>query len=207
MRRFLTFIVFLCVVLLGAGYFAVHKGWIDNTTYGLAATVIGGLASIIGLLSLARPSISQGDLEDLETTAVTRTLEARQKFIEAERKKSATEQELARLNLMKEEMELFVRKASLVLFLRERLQRRQERISEVVSENKELRELLEVYEAEVARLRELNEEIETDPNVDLLREVVRAASPARRSQPKTFGDFLVREFISMAEMLLGRVVR
>jgi hypothetical protein len=77
----------------------------------------------------------------------------------------------------------------------------------MVSENRELRELLVAYESESARLRELNEEIETNPNVDLLREVMRAASPARRAQPRTMSEAVQRSLVKFANDVLGTVVR
>jgi hypothetical protein len=65
-------------------------------------------------------------------------------------------------------------------------------ISEIVYQHKELPDLIEEYDRISEKLSALEEEIERDKNVDLLREVLNSAVESRRNYSKEPASLLIR---------------
>lgn len=176
MRRVFAAIILLCIVYFLGGWIAVHFGWILGETYFSYAGIVGGLASVVGLLSFTRPALSNTDLQQLELGSLKSITETSEKLRELEKKRAATEGELENLDLQKQEMELLVRKASLALFLKERYAHHENLILDRVNDTQDLAESLAEAQDISQKLSALNEEIEADPNVKVLKEIVAAAS-------------------------------
>ena len=208
LKKFLVTFVFLCIVYLVGGYVAATKGFIEQETYAFSASVAGGAASLIGLLALARPAINKDDIAAIEIESIKKVHRLSEQVESAKRERAETEEEIARLAAQREEMEFLVRKASLALFLQERLAKANRRIVEIVGHNRELEELLADYMETTTKLRELDEEITSDENVEILHEVIRAAGPLQR-EGRTDDPYLLlfRAASAVAKNLLGSTVR
>ena len=128
MKKTLIAFIFLCIFYFIAGYIATRSGHLKQENYILFASIAGGVASVIGLLSLARPSISKTDIDALELESLKKVSEITEEIEVAKQRRSATEEEIERLATQKEEMEFLVRKASLSLFLKEQVRQHQEKI-------------------------------------------------------------------------------
>jgi chromosome segregation ATPase len=205
MKRLLIVFVLACIVFFVGGFIFVRLRYLTASTYITIASVAGALASVTGLLSLARPSISRADVETLEVDSLRKVAELSEQIEHAKQQRTETEEEIARLAEQKEEIQFLVRKASLALFLQDQMEQKHTRIAEIIQQNKELESLIQEYSQTVDKLSALNEEINADKNVDTLREIMMAAR--KRTRPKGIFDFIVSMTRELAEISLGRVVR
>ncbi len=176
MRRAFAAIILLCIVYFLGGWIAVYFEWILKDTYFSYAGIVGGLASVVGLLSFTRPALSNADLQQLELGSLKSITETSEKLQELEKKRAETEGQLETLDLQKQEMELLVRKASLALFLKERYLHHERLIIERIEINSDLKESLDEVRDISQKISALNEEIDADPNVAVLKDIMAAAS-------------------------------
>ena len=177
--RAVASLVILCLLYFVAGGIATLAGWLPTQAYLSMAGVVGGLASVLGLIALARPGLRQTDLEDLELQSLRKLADASDEIKQLERARLATKQEIDTLEARRREMEFLVRKASLSLFLQEQHRLYSKRIVEELAKNKDLEANLQELRGIDEKLTALDEEIEKDPNVDLLKDTIEAA----RRQP------------------------
>ncbi|HET6456932.1 MAG TPA: hypothetical protein VFI02_21240 [Armatimonadota bacterium] len=171
-------LILVCVAFLVSGGIAVLLKWLSKEFYLATATIVGGLASVMGLLSLSRTprsTLLPGDLRQLELNSVRRLAESYDELSKLERTRSDKEKELGSLQDRKREMELLVKKASLTLYLREQQRLYRSRIIDELERDRDLSSALASLSDVEAKLATLNEEIEADPNIDLLREIMKAA--------------------------------
>jgi hypothetical protein len=183
MKKLIVLIVLFSILYFAAGFAAVLLGWFPRDTYLTFSGIIGGLASVCGLLSfgIAR-RISKQDFEDIEAAYLKRisetadTLKQSDYVLVAKMKQlQGTEEELKKLEIKKREMEFLVKKASMSLFLQDQFERNQKRILELVESNTELKKLLDEAAPLKHKLTLLEQEIADDPNVKLLNEIIGAA--------------------------------
>ena len=104
---------------------------------------------------------------------MTKTAEELQNLEEA---RARAKGELGSLEIKKKEMELLVKKASLALFLKEQYEHYEKQVLNEVAKNSQLRESLEKAADASTKLRALNEEISSHPDVVQLQEVIASAS-------------------------------
>jgi len=205
LRSVLIGAVVLALLFFVFGFIAVRAGWIAEAPYLTLASIVGGIASLVGLLSLARPSITTSDLEGLELDALTRVSRIAQELENAKRAQAKTRTEIEQLELQRQQMEVLVRKAALLLFLREKVRQQEGRITEKLAQDNELARLVETLRADYQQLESLAEEVSRDPNADVLAEVIDSASRSR--QPTTLLEHIAEGVGQVAGSLLGRVIR
>lgn len=180
MRPLIVSAVLLSLIYFVTGIIFVGIGLLPMSTYLNYAAVFGSLASVFGLLSLVTSKkISSDDFENIEMGYLKKITEAadqlNNKKSEIDKRTQAlsqTEKAIETLEIKKREMEFLVKKASLSLFLKDRLERNTARIQEIVSSNHELKGLINEHPSLKNKLSHLDEEIQNDPNVDLLSEII-----------------------------------
>jgi len=178
MKKSLTILVSIIVSFFPLGYVAVHFNLLDIRLYFTIATIAGSIASALGLLSLLRPAITANDLQSLEVQSLKKISEIAQEIENAKSQRTQTQEEINRLSEQKKEMALLVKKASLSLFLRDRIEKHQTQILAIVQANKELSDLIKEYDQLSEKLAALDEDIEADKNVKVLKEILRIARPS-----------------------------
>ena len=189
MKKLIVIIVVFSILYFILGFITVLLGWFPKDTYLTFSGIVGGLASVCGLLSfgIAR-KISNADFEDIEATYLKKVSETADKLREKNdelivkaNQINSTEQELRQLEIKKKEMEFLVKKASMSLFLQDQLERNQNRIIELVNNSPELNKLLEEMEPLTEKLSQLGQEIKTDPNADMLNGIITVARLEKES--------------------------
>lgn len=176
MRKLFAAIILLCIAYFLGGWIGISIGWLSKEEYFAYAGVVGGLASVAGLFALTRPALSKSDVQAIEIESLksmTKTVEDLQNLEVA---RARAKGELGDLEIKKTEMELLVKKASLALFLREQYEHYEKQVLEEVSKNSQLLESLDKAADASTKLKALNEEISSHPNVAQLREVIASAS-------------------------------
>jgi hypothetical protein len=186
LRKLYTLLILLCVAYFLGGWLAVKLEWVTRDDYFAYAGIVGGLASVAGLLALTRPPITQSDFKAVELDTLRSMTETAEQLKHLQTARTRTEQEIDSLEVKKKEMELLVKKASLALFLKEQYTYHERQVLEEISKNHHLNGSLDLATESAKKLAALDEEIEADPNVRQLRQIITAAS---RREP-TFDEAL-----------------
>ncbi|WDQ19136.1 hypothetical protein [Rhodopirellula sp. P2] len=132
------------------------------------------------MISLSRPALQQSDLDAIEIDSLKKIAAASEDIEALEARRTTQQEQIATLEQQKGEMEILVQRASLSLFLQEQHRHHSDRIAKAIKKSPSITQSLD----ELARIKEkidaLETEIETDPNVELLRSVINSAkSPTR----------------------------
>ena len=182
MRKFLTVIVALCLIYFVVGWVSIHFKWLSESDYFLYAGIIGAVASVVGLISFIFPPLQRIDLNHLELESLQSVTAMTERIQKLTQQKAKTEGEIEDLDVRKQEMEILVRKASFSLFLQEKLSYHETQLLDLIRDNNELSRHLEEVQDIREKLTVLNEEIQLDPNVTLLEEIIVAASQRQNSK-------------------------
>jgi hypothetical protein len=180
MRKIFTIIILLCIGYFLGGAVASYRHWISKDTYLTYAGIVGGLASVAGLVALTRPAITKSDIQAIEVDTLKSITQTEEQLKSLELARTRTEGQIVSLEEKKKEMELLVKKASLALFLKEQYLYQESQIVEEIARNSHLRTALEKAKDAAEKLEALNDEIEVNSNVRLLKEIIASAS---RRQP------------------------
>ncbi|MBF6028930.1 hypothetical protein ICY20_14390 [Pseudomonas sp. P115] len=186
MRKAYAAIILACIVYFVGGWIATRFGVVTKDDYFAYAGIVGGLASVAGLLALTRPAITQADLKSVEIETLKSMAVTAEQLDKLQSARAQTVQEIDDLALKKKAMELLVKKASLALFLKEQYSHHERQVLEEIAKNDNLRIALLNASESAEKVRALDEEISVDPNVGQLREIIRTAS---RREP-TFEEVL-----------------
>lgn len=176
LRKAYALIILACVVYFVGGWIASKFGLVTREDYFAYAGIVGGLASVAGLLALTRPAITQSDFKSAEIAALKSMAVTAEQLEKLQSTRAKTEQEIDGLAIKKKEMELLVKKASLALFLKEQYAHHERQVTEELARNDRLRIALDSASESAEKIRALDEEIAVDPNVSQLREIIKAAS-------------------------------
>ena len=186
MRKAYAAIILACIVYFIGGWIATRFGVVTRDDYFAYAGIVGGLASVAGLLALTRPAITQSDLKSVEIETLKSMVATAEQLDKLQSARAQTVQEIVELAIKKKAMELLVKKASLALFLKEQYSHHERQVLEELAKNDNLRNALSNASESAEKIRALDEEISIDPNVSQLREIIRTAS---RREP-TFEEML-----------------
>jgi hypothetical protein len=186
LRKVYALIILVCMVYFIGGWIAVKFDFVTRDDYFAYAGIVGGFASVAGLLALTRPPITQSDFKAVELETLRSMIETAEQLKHLQTARTKTEQEIDNLEVKKKEMELLVKKASLALFLKEQYSYHERQVLEEIAKNQHLKLSLESATESAAKIAALDEEIESDPNVKQLRQIIQTAT---RREP-TFDEAL-----------------
>lgn len=175
-RKAYAAIILACIVYFIGGWIATRFGIVTRDDYFAYAGIVGGFASVAGLLALTRPAITQSDLKSVELETLKSMAATAEQLDKLQSARAQTVQEIDDLAIKKKEMELLVKKASLALFLKEQYAHHERQVLDVISKNDDLRTALQSASESAEKMRALDVEISLDPNVSQLREIIRTAS-------------------------------
>jgi hypothetical protein len=184
------------------GWFAVRYDIVSRDDYFAYAGIVGSLATVAGLLALTRPAITQSDIKSIELGTLKSVADTAEQLQQLQSTRAKTVQEIDGLAVKKKEMELLVKKASLALFLKEQYSYHERKILEEVAKNEALTRALQDAGATADKIAALDEEIDLDPNVLQLREIIATAS--RREL--TFEEALSVMPFGKAMFLMTRII-
>ena len=186
MRKFalICFIVALLCYGLGA-VFAYKNWWIDWNDYQTIVAVVGGLASVMGLLGLVFSPFKDFNSKMLKELAHnTEEYEKKQEELQ-----KATDQ-IAKLELKKEDLEALVEKASLSLYYKAEIKRMYDKLGEIVKKNDDISKLIEEIKKMESDAKTLDCEIDKDENVKGIIETIQKAND-RTERKLRFTDIVL----------------
>lgn len=176
MRPIFIAIIVCCLGYFLGGWIATHFGWVTKDDYFAYAGIVGGLASVAGLATIFRPGITATDVQNIEASALRSIAETSTNLEELRARQKLTQQELGGLELKKVEMEFLVKKASLAIFLKEQHAYHERVVLEELDKNPRLRSSLDDVTQAAGKIQALDEEIQQNPNVAELRQIIATAS-------------------------------
>jgi DNA repair exonuclease SbcCD nuclease subunit len=191
--------ILIAVLYFVIGYVLVITGQLKQDLYNQIATIVGGLASILGLLGFVLPSLKTSDIKSIEIDTLKSLAKTAEEIQKKEAELNTKQNDLTKLELQKQELEFLVRKASLNLFFKEQMERYYETLDNQISDNKEIsRTINEIKELEY-KTSELEIEIEKSPNTENILKIIAEAKKHRKTsiEIKTPFDFLLDPFIKI----------
>lgn len=187
------------------GYILVLLDLWDKETYNQVATIVGGATSILGLLGFVLPGIKMTDLKKLELDTLKNLALTAEEIQKREKELTTKQSDIVKLELQKKELEFLVRKASLSLFFKEQLERYNQKLVELVSESKEISRVINEITELNEKVRELDVEIEKNPNAEKVFELVESAKRHRlATRIRTPLDFLFDPYVQLFRLLTKR---
>lgn len=172
------------VIMLGLLYFIIGYSLVlfrnfDQTKFFNSIGIVGTIASILGLFSFFTGKINKKDIENIGTEYLKEVIEASEKLKEKESillakemQLTSKEREIQELELKKTEIEFAIRKVGMSIFLKDQLERIENRLIEILNSNKDLMLAIEDRKRLIKQLAELEEQIESSPNTELIEEII-----------------------------------
>ena len=202
MKKFSVAFIVIAVLFFVIGYVLVILDILKQDLYNQIATVVGGLASILGLLGFVLPSLKTSDIKSIEIDTLKSLAKTAEEIQKKEAELNTKQNDLTKLELQKQELEFLVRKASLNLFFKEQMERYYETLDKQISDNKEIsRTINEIKELEY-KIAELEIEIEKSPNTENILKIIEEARKHRKTsiEIKTPLDFLIEPIIRIMRL-------
>ena len=199
MKKFSVAFIIIAVLFFVVGYVLVILGLLEQTLYNQIATIVGGLASILGLLGFVLPSLKTSDIKSIEINTLKSLAKTAEEIQKKEAELNIKQNDLTTLELQKQELEFLVRKASLNLFFKEQMERYYETLDKQISDNKEIsRTISEIRELEF-KIEELEIEIEKSPNTENILKIIEEARKPRRTSNDPF-EFVLSSFFGVLRL-------
>jgi DNA repair ATPase RecN len=198
MRKLIVSIVILSVLYFIIGFIAMYFEYISKDVYYNLSAIIGSIASVCGLLTLGIvKKLNSDDFENVEMDYLKRASDAAKELNKKKEELASkaeelenSEKEIKKLEIKKQEMEFLVKKASLSLFLQEQIERNQKKVKEKIESDQELKEILSEIGPLKDKLNKLEQEIKSDPNVDLLEEIIFSGKRAVSNEKNEYKDII-----------------
>lgn len=202
----LRLIIYFAIAYFIIGYILVLLKVFELIDFLTIAGIVGAGASVAGLLTFISNRINKNDIEKIgieyfkEVVIASEKLKEKEKILfDREKQLSSKEIEIKELELKKTELEFIVRKASMTIFLKDQLQRRENRIVEVIEQNAELASNIQQRIEIVQQLKDLQEEIEKSENTKLVEEMISLVSVEKEkedgSKKTSLLDLLLRALL------------
>ncbi|MCP4584123.1 MAG: hypothetical protein GY839_21125 [candidate division Zixibacteria bacterium] len=166
LRKFIRIIFTVSILYFIVGLIIAELSLIPIFTYEVYlkfAAMIGGVASVFGLLALALPIISSDDLKTLEISSLKNIASLAEEMQEADKEIDKKSREINKLNVEQKQIELLVRKASLSLHLQNIYENNNKLLAETYQNNLKIKNQLEA----------LGEEIKDIGNKELLNKITK----------------------------------
>lgn len=177
MKKITILIVILALLYFIVGYIVIYLNYWDREQYFNFSAIIGGIASVSGLLTFVISGVKRKDIEQIGLNYLRDVIKASGELKEKENellKKAEDltkkEKELRQLEIRKKELEYLVQKSSMILFLKDQHSRTKEKIIEIIN-SRELRKLYSQFENIELQIEALETEIEKSEEVEFLKKV------------------------------------
>lgn len=172
MRKFVLFCFVVAVLSYVLGAILAWRNFlIDWDEYLKIVAVVGGLASVIGLLGLVLSPIRDLNSQVLKDLAhTTEEFERKQEMLE-----KAT-QEIKTLELKKEDLNALVEKASLSLYYKAELKRMYDKLNKMIDSSEDISNLLKTIAKMEEDAQTLGCEIERNKDISVIISTIQKAN-------------------------------
>ncbi|PGA96360.1 hypothetical protein [Bacillus toyonensis] len=202
MKKFLLVVITGCLIYFIGGFIAVKCGWLDSTSYNSWTAFVGGVATICGLIAFALPKLTPSDIKGVGSKSLQEFAQLADELASKESEIHSKATELLKLDKQKK-IEFLVRKASLSVFLQDRIARNENRIIDLLHQkhNEEIVTLLNEVTESTNKLNVLNEEIQSNEHVDLLNEIINKSRNKEEINMSTVAEIMPFPFVGLFKIL------
>lgn len=180
----ICFIVAILCYSLGA-LFAYKKWYIDWDDYQIIVAFVGGFASVLGILGLVF-----SPFKDLNSKMLKELAKKTEEYENKQEKLQEATDQIAKLELKKEDLEALVEKASLSLHYKAELKRNYDKLGELVEKNDDISKLIEKIKKMESDAKKLNCDIDKDENIKEIIETIQKAND-RTERKLRFTDIVL----------------
>lgn len=142
MKKNTSFFIVSVVLFFIVGYILVVLNILEQELYNQITTILGGLASTVGLLAFVLPSLRTSDIKNIELDTLKSLAKTAEEIKKKEAELKTRKSDISRFELQKEELYFLVKKANLNLFFKEQLERYYETLDKLISNSKEINRTL-----------------------------------------------------------------
>lgn len=101
MKKIFAIVILLCVIYFIVGWFLVYLEIFNENSYIQYASIVGALASITGLFSFTKPTLTTTELQEIEYNALESVTKTVKQLKTLKKEKIKTKEELGGLELQK----------------------------------------------------------------------------------------------------------
>ena len=177
-KKFSQILISLTLILVLIGWIFVIFNWIPKDFYIITISVIGTAASVSALLDMLRNKELGTEIENLNPVIISKIAQNQEtlynlklKLDDTTRELSNKEKSLLELEIKRNEMEMLIRKASMIIFLKDQLEHIDKKLKEILDSNQDIRTLLINRQNIVNKLYELKETVANDENFKIIEEI------------------------------------
>lgn len=142
LRKLMVILFPVCILYFIFGAILLWNNILLLETYLGGAGIVGGVASVLGMLSFLRPALTRSDIQNIETDSLIKLAEVSSEIKKLEEERSKTATAINDLEKQKKEMDLLVRKASMVLLLKEQYSHHEKKIINFYNSNSDIQNSL-----------------------------------------------------------------
>lgn len=165
MKRIIKIIVLLALIYFAVGLIVAKSNLVPYFPYQVyleLSSIVGGIASVFGLLALGIPALTTKDLKELELDSLKKVVSLAEDMKKADDELLKRSSEIGQLEQKKKRMELLMRKASMSIHLSDKHRSNTEQLIKLYRENKDIE----------SSLHALEEEIEQSGDQQLIKEIM-----------------------------------
>ena len=165
MRRVIKLSVLFALMYFAIGFILAKSNFLSFFTYQVYleySSIVGGTASVFGLLALGLPALTTKDLKELELESLKKVIVLAEDMKNADDKLLKRSSEIDKLEQKKKRMELLMQKACMSIHLNDKYKGNTEQLIRIYKENKGIEK----------RLHALEEEIEQSGDKELVKEIM-----------------------------------
>jgi hypothetical protein len=206
-RKIFLFIIIVAILYFGLGYILVFLEKLDQNKFLNFAAIVGSIASVIGLFSFFSKRLDKSDIENIGLEYFRDIVQTADKIKEKEKilrdkdnQLTSKERQIQELEIKKAELEFVIKKASMTIFLKDQLERLEDRIGDLIVDNKELSKNIQDRKDIIKQLTELEENIESSNNSELVDELISMIKKKEDEKPK---DSLLMSILNKYILLIN----
>lgn len=182
MRKYalIFFVIALICYLFGAIF--AFLGWvIDWSVYLIMVAIVGGLASVFGLLGMVSSPLADADIRNLRSDSLKQLAQTAEEIERKQERLEEANQQINSLELKKEELEVLVERASLSLYYKNELERSYNKLHTLIRSEDHINNLiLEIQQLEYDA-KSLDSEIEINNDIkDIIATIQKAKEKSER---------------------------
>ncbi len=139
----------------------------------IVTSVIGSIASILGLIALSAPRLTASDIENVEADLIQDLADQAKAVRESQERLALSREELSRLEQERAEIELLVRQVSLQVFMEEQVKYISFEVEKRVRSDTVFDGLIRSYDEAKVRLNELNGQIISSGRAETISRILK----------------------------------
>lgn len=196
MRKFSIICFILAFLIYVAGAIMAWQEFLINwDAYWKIVGIVGGSASIFGMLGIALNPLKDADIRNFRTQTLIDLAQTAKEIEDKQDALKETNEQLTSLQIKKEELEVLVKNASLALFYKEELERLYQRLLKLLDKNREINETIVSIRQLEADASSLNAKIEQNEDIQDILNTIQKAKTRPISKGAIF-KFVMDKFLS-----------